>query len=76
MLNLNKMINIDTRKLQTETTGEKIVRQLQDYLLQHASADERAVLPEDKIQHLLVGVSFLFTFPNLDHCPEVINPSL
>ena len=40
VLNPNKMINIDAKKLQTETTGEKIVRQLQDYLLQHTSADE------------------------------------
>ena len=56
MLHLNKMINLDTGALQTETTGEKIVCKLQEYLLSKMSPDERAVLPEDKIQHLFVGV--------------------
>ena len=56
MLHLNKMINLDTGALQTEATGEKIVRKLQEYLLSKMSPDERAVLPEDKIQCLLVGV--------------------
>ena len=56
MLHLNKMINLDTGALQTETTGKKIVRKLQEYLFSKMSPDERAILPEDKIQHLLVGV--------------------
>ena len=50
------MINLDTAQLQTETTGAKIVQKLQEYLLTQVSASETAVLPEDKIQCLLVGV--------------------
>ena len=69
------MINIDAKKLQTETTGEKIVHQLQDYLLQHTSADERAVLPEDKIQRLLVGISLLFFFKTFSIPTEIPSDS-
>ena len=50
----DKMINLDMAKLQTETTGAKIVQKLQEYLLSHTQ--EAAVLPKDKIQCLLVGV--------------------
>ena len=48
---------MDTSKLQTETTGERIVQKLQEYLLSKMSPDKQDVLPEDKIQCLLVGVS-------------------
>ena len=58
---MDKMINLDTSELKTETTGEKIVRELQEWLLTEAKANERAVLPEDKIQRLLVGVCFSLT---------------
>ena len=51
------MINLDPEQLKTETTGEHIVRQLQEYLLSKMDPKERAVLPEDKIQRLLIGVS-------------------
>ena len=61
VLNLNKMVNLDTKQLHTETTGEKIVKQLQEYLLNKVSANEWAVLPEDKIQCLLVGVTYFLT---------------
>ena len=48
VLNLDKMINLDPEQLKTETTGEHIVRQLQEYLLSKMDPKERAVLPEDK----------------------------
>ena len=54
---VDDIINLDTEKLQTETTGEKIVRKLQEYLLQKDKPLEMAILPEDKIQRLLVGVT-------------------
>ena len=56
------MINLDPRELKTEATGERIVCQLQEYLLLKVDADECAVLPEDKIQRLLVGVSRISMF--------------
>ena len=55
------MINLDPEQLKTETTGEHIVRQLQEYLLSRTNPDERAVLPDDKIQQLLVGVSIEYS---------------
>ena len=65
MLHLNKMINLYTDALQTEMTGEKIVWKLQEYLLSKMGPDERAVLPEDKIQCLLVGVRNSSTFQEI-----------
>ena len=44
------MINLDPEQLKTETTGEHIICQLQEYLLLRMDPKERAVLPEDKIQ--------------------------
>ena len=58
ILNLDKMVHLDTSQLHTETTGKKIIKQLQEYLLSKVSADERAVLPENKIQRLLGGVIY------------------
>ena len=52
------MVNLDTRQLHIETTGQKIIKQLQEYLLSKVSADEQAVLPENEIQRLLVGVIY------------------
>ena len=61
VLELDEIINLDTTKLQTETTGEKIVAEIQAWLLTKASSQETAVLPEDKLQRLLVGVSVIPT---------------
>ena len=57
VLEVDKIINLDTSQLKTEETGEKIVTKLQQWLLTKTEPDQRAVLPEDKIQRLLVGVS-------------------
>ena len=85
ILNLDKMINLDPEQLKTETTGEHIIRQLQEYLLSKVDPNERAVLPEDKIQRLLVSVSIpdfksctlldlttkcFFLFPFNNHFPS------
>ena len=57
VFHVNEIINLDTQKLQTEVTGAKIVQEIQDYLLTHVSLQETTVLPKDKKQRLLVGVS-------------------
>ena len=57
VLEVDKIINLDASQLKTEETGEKIVTKLQQWLLSKTEPDQRAVLPEDKIQRLLVGVS-------------------
>ena len=67
VFDIDRMINLDTAQLQTETTGVKIVQKLQEYLLTQMSASETAVLPEDKIQRLLVGVR---------HTPFIFNEDL
>ena len=54
---MDDIINLDTSLLQTETMGEKIVRELQEWLLTNPAAPNMAVLPDDKIQRILVGVS-------------------
>ena len=56
-MNVDEIINLDTSLLQTETTGEKIIRELQEWLLTNPAAPNMAVLPDDKIQRILVGVS-------------------
>ena len=56
-MEVDKIINLDASQLKTKKTGEKIVTKLQQWLLSKTEPDLRAVLPEDKIQRLLVGVS-------------------
>ena len=71
-MNVDEIINVDTSLLQTETTGEKIVCELQEWLLTNPAAPNMAVLPDDKIQRILVGVSshgLCFLAPNFVHDP-------
>ena len=42
----------------TEEAGERCVRRIQEFLLNEMSSGECGVLPEDKLQRLMVGVSF------------------
>ena len=59
---MDKILTLDTQQLQTETTGEKIVQEIQEWLLTQASSQEAAILPDDKAQRLLVRVhTFLFS---------------
>ena len=57
MFHIDDIINLDTQKLQTEVTRAKIVQENQEYLLTWVSSQETAVLPEDKMQWLVIGVS-------------------
>ena len=59
MFDINEIINMDTSKIETETTGKEIVKQIQEWLLTKVGSGETAVLPEKKMQKLLVGVSIL-----------------
>ena len=54
---MDELINLNTTKLQIGATGEWIVKKIQEWLLTRVSSQETAVLPEDKVQRLLVGVS-------------------
>ena len=57
IFDVDEVINLDPSKLKTEETGERIVRKIQEWLISETSAGERAALPEDVTQCLLIGVS-------------------
>ena len=46
----------------TEESGDHCVRRIQEFLLNEMSGGECGVLPEDKLQRLMVGVSFVVLF--------------
>ena len=79
VFDINDILNLETQKLQTKTTGAKIVQEIQDWLLTRVSLQETAVLPEDKIQRLLVGVGIIFlcsldlSMHLFEHCSHVSN---
>ena len=59
LTDLSKLADLDMSKLpKTEEAGERCVRRIQEFLLNEMSSAECGVLPEDKLQRLMVGVSF------------------
>ena len=57
MFDVDEALNLNTSKIETEVTGERIVKEIQEWLLTQKGSGGTAILPEDKTQHLLVGVS-------------------
>ena len=57
IFDVDEVINLDPTKLKAEETGERIVHKIQEWLISEISAGERAALPEDVTQRLLVDVS-------------------
>ena len=69
LINLSKMADLDMGKLpKVEESGERCMRRIQEFIINELSSSEAAVLPEDKLQRLVVGVSgfFLQTFNELE----------
>ena len=61
MLDLSKIAGMDLAKLPgVEQSGERCIRNIQEWLLHEVSSDEAAVLPEDKLQRIMVGVCIFF----------------
>ena len=57
MLDLSKIASMDLSKLPgVEQSGECCIWNIQEWLLHEVSLSETAILPEDKLQHVLVGV--------------------
>ena len=56
---MDKVIYLDPTKLKAEETGERIVRKIQEWLISETSAGERAALPEDVTQRLLISVTII-----------------
>ena len=67
MLDPSKIAGMDLSKLPgVEQSGEHCIRNIQEWLLHEVSSSETAILPEDKLQRILVGVcKLLFLTPIL-----------
>ena len=75
LADLSKMAALDMGKLpKVEESGERCIRKIQEFIINELSSSEAAVLPEDKLQWLVVWVCkflqlltnlslFLFVFP-------------
>ena len=60
LVDLSKMADLDMGKLpKVEESGDRCIRRIQAFIINELSSDQAAVLPEDKLQRLLVGVSFV-----------------
>ena len=60
MLDLSKIAGMDLVKLPgVEQSGEWCIRNIQEWLLHEVSSEEAAILLEDKLQRIMVGVNIL-----------------
>ena len=68
LIDLSKMADLDMGKLpKVEESGERCMRRIQEFIINELSSSEAVVLPEDKLQRLVVGVcGFLRTFNELE----------
>ena len=58
LIDLSKMADLDMKKLpKVEESGEQCICRIQEFIINELSSDQAAVLPEDKLQRLVVGVS-------------------
>ena len=56
LVDLSKMVALDMGKLpKVEESGERCIRKIQEFIINGLSSSEAAVLPEDKLQRLVVG---------------------
>lgn len=63
LTDLSKLADLDMNKLpHPEESGDRCIRRIQEFLINEMSSAECGVLPEDKLQRLVVGVSTLSFF--------------
>ena len=63
LVDLSKMAALDMGKLpKVEESGERCIRRIQEFIINELSSSEAAVLPEDKLQRLVVGVCNSYSF--------------
>ena len=63
LTDLSKLADLDMSKLpHPEESGDHCIRRIQEFLINEMSSAECGVLPEDKLQRLVVGVSTLSFF--------------
>ena len=59
------MAALDMGKLlKVEESGKRCIRKIQEFIINELSSSEAAVLPEDKLQRLIVGVCKFFQLSN------------
>ena len=68
LVDLSKMAALDMGKLpKVEESGKTCIRKIQEFIINELSSSEATVLPEDKLQQLVVGVcKFLQLFNELE----------
>ena len=72
LTDLSKLADLDMKKLPNpEESGDRCIRRIQEFLIHEMSSTECGVLPEDKLQRLLVGVSMFYSY-KLVHQPESV----
>ena len=58
LTDLSKLANLDMKKLpHPEESGDHCIHHIQEFLINEMSSAKCGVLPEDKLQRLVVGVS-------------------
>ena len=63
LTDLSKLADLDMNKLpHPEESSDRCIRRIQEFLINEMSSAECGVLPEDKLQRLVVGVSTLSFF--------------
>ena len=75
---LHKLADFDAAKLpKMEKSGERLLRDVKEWTLQELTSKECTVLPEDKLQRIMVGVMtfslLFFLFSNYTITIEVIH---
>ena len=63
MCDFHKLAGFDASKLpKMEKSGERLLHDINEWTLKEMSSQECAILPEDKLQQIMVGVSILTNF--------------
>ena len=57
-----------------EESGDRCIRKIQEFLIHEMSNTECGVLPEDKLQRLLVGVSTFYFLADSTTNPSLLLP--
>ena len=63
MIDLSKMADLDMGKLpKVEESGKQYIQKIQEFIINELSSLQGAVLLEDKLQRLVVGVRFFLSY--------------
>ena len=58
VIDLHKLAGLEAKKMpKMEKSGERMMRDIQEWMIAERSSKECATLPEDTLQRIMVGVS-------------------